>query len=269
MTALVSLLVVMHALIGDTATPAAANPTEWWQPAPGLTWQWQLDGEFAQTDQPVDAYDLDGEFADADLVQELHADGIRTICYVNVGSLESWRGDAGHFPHSVIGNVYPGWEDERFLDIRQFDILAPIMQARFAQCAASGFDAIEPDNMDTWDTNTGFGLTREDAMRYARWLAETAHAHGLAIAQKNAPDLTLDLVGTYDFAITESCAEDRWCDAMTPYLEQGKAVLAAEYTDVTSESALAAMCSAPDLAQVSLIYKHRDLDAWMMDCRSY
>ena len=267
MTAVISLLVVVQTLFGSAATPAAES-TPWWQPASGLTWQWQLDDQFVRPEKPVDAYDFDAEFTDSELVQALAGDGIRTICYVNVGSLESWRGDVSAFPARVIGNVYLGWEDERYLDIRQLDILAPIMEARITQCAAKGFDAIEPDNMDAWDADTGFDLTLEDALRYATWLAEKAHAHGLAAAQKNAPELTPDLVSTYDFAITESCAEGNWCDAMTPYITEGKAVLAAEYTDVTSESGFRTMCGEPGLAGMSLIYKHRELDAWMMDCRS-
>ena len=48
---------------------------------------------------------------------------------------------------------------------------------------------------------------------------------------KNDPDQVRDLVELYDFAITEDCFEGSWCGEMSPFVDQNKAVLAAEYTD--------------------------------------
>ncbi len=42
------------------------------------------------------------------------------VGYINVGSIETYREDFGEFPSEVIGKIYPGWEDERFLDVRQY-----------------------------------------------------------------------------------------------------------------------------------------------------
>ena len=112
------------------------------------------------------------------------------ICYISVGSHENWRTDADQFPEEVLGKKYEGWSGERWLDIRRIDLLAPIMLARLDDCAAKGFDAVEPDNMQIWDNDTGFPLTYDDQLRYALWLADEAHKRGLAIGQKNAPDQT-------------------------------------------------------------------------------
>ena len=50
------------------------------------------------------------------------------------------------------GTTYSGFSDERWLDIRQWNILGPIMTARFNMAKAKGCDGIEPDNVDGYDT---------------------------------------------------------------------------------------------------------------------
>ena len=77
--------------------------------------------------------------------------------------MENWRLDAGSFPASVKGGSN-GWPGERWLDIRQLSVLEPIMDKRLAMCAAKGFDAVEPDNMDGWQNRTGFPLTAQDQL---------------------------------------------------------------------------------------------------------
>jgi hypothetical protein len=235
-------------------------------PTGEINWQWQLQTADVEPIEDVEVYDLDAfdvEKASIDLLKDT---GAHTICYVNVGASEDWRSDADAFPEDVMGSVYPDWEDERFVDIRRLDVLGPILEARFDLCAEKGFDAIEPDNMDSWSADTGFPLTREDAIRFAKWMADEAHQRGLAIAQKNAPELTGDLVDAFDLAITEDCAADGWCGEMQPYLNSGKPVLTAEYTDRTSEHAFVDACKDQALEGVSLLLKHRDLDAWRDDC---
>src|SRR5450830_925176 len=73
-----------------TSIPSSPSPaTEWWHPAPGLTWQWQLDEE---VDPSVEAqvYDID-LYADQSVIDALHARGVKVICYISVGSQENWR----------------------------------------------------------------------------------------------------------------------------------------------------------------------------------
>jgi hypothetical protein len=138
------------------------------------------------------------------------------------------------------------------------------MLARLDDCAAKGFDAVEPDNMEIYTNDTGFPLTYQDQLRYALWLAEQAHTRGLAIGQKNAPDQTKDLVDIFDFAITEDAFYYNWAEEMLPYIQAGKPVFAAEYSDLPGN--FGEFCRRSQELGISAILKHRDLDAWLEQC---
>jgi endo-alpha-1,4-polygalactosaminidase (GH114 family) len=239
------------------------TPTkDWWQPTPGLTWQWQLTGKL-DLDLQTDVIDIDLHVGRS-VVDYYHSKDTKVICYISVGSYENWRPDADQFPKEVLGNKYEGWSGEWWLDIRRIDLLAPIMLARLDECADKGFDAVEPDNMEVYTNDTGFPLTYEDQLRYALWLAEESHKRGLAIGQKNAPDQTKDLVDVYDFAITEDAFYYGWAEDMLPYIQAGKPVFAAEYTDLPGD--FAAFCQKSQELGFSTILKHRDLGAWLETC---
>ncbi len=234
----------------------------WWQPQPGLTWQWQLTGKL-DMDLHTDVVDID-LYVGQSVIDYYHSRGTRVICYISVGSFENWRPDATQFPKEVLGKDYEGWSGEKWLDIRRIDLLAPIMLARLDLCAAKGFDAVEPDNMEIYGENTGFPLTYQDQLRYVQWLAEEAHKRGLAMGQKNAPDMTRDLVDVLDFAILEDAFYYHWAEDMKPYADAGKAVFAAEYTDMPGDFEEA--CRQSRRLKFSAILKHRDLDAWVKFC---
>ena len=243
-----------------TAFPSPAS--DWWRPKAGLSWQWQLEGAF-DFDVQADVWDIDLGVHKSG-VDKFHNQGAKVICYISVGSYENWRTDADQFPKEVLGNKYEGWSGEWWLDIRRIDLLAPIMLARLDECAAKGFDAVEPDNMEIYTNDTGFPLTYEDQLRYALWLAEESHKRGLAIGQKNAPDQTKDLVDIYDFAITEDAFYYGWAEDMLPYIQAGKPVFAAEYTDLPGE--FEKFCNQSKELGFSTILKHRDLGAWLDIC---
>ncbi|MCJ7552161.1 MAG: endo alpha-1,4 polygalactosaminidase [Anaerolineae bacterium] len=212
----------------------------------------------------VDMYDIDLFAADAETVAALHASGRMVVCYVSVGSVEDWRPDAGQFPDSVVGRNYAGWPGEKWLDIRQIDLLAPVMRARFDDCAAKGFDGLEPDNIDAFTNNTGFPLTYEDQLAYNIWLADEAHARGLSIGLKNDSDQIADLLPYFDWALTEDCFEQDWCEEMQSFIQAGEPVFAAEYTD--TGIGLEDFCPQAAAMGFSAILKHRDLDATLEEC---
>jgi len=246
--------------------PNATSSTpvkDWWRPSAGLTWQWQLTSKL-DLDLQSDVIDVDLEVGQS-VVDHYHSKGTKVICYISVGSYENWRSDAEEFPDKVLGKDYEGWSGEKWLDIRRIDLLAPIMLARLDECAAKGFDGVEPDNMQIWDNDTGFPLTYKDQLRYALWLAEEAHKRGLAIGQKNAPDQTKDLVEIFDFAITEDAFYYHWAEDMLPYIQAGKPVFAAEYTDLPGD--FQEYCSQSRKIGFSTILKNRDLDAWVQTCQ--
>ncbi len=249
---------------GQAASVPSPTPEGIWSPALVTSWQWQL---VPPLDLSVDAevYDIDLFDNDASVVAELHAAGRRAICYLSAGSWEDWRSDAALFPASVIGNDYEGWPGEAWLDIRQIDLLAPVMAARLDMCQAKGFDAVEPDNIDGYTNDTGFPLTYDDQLIYNRWLADQAHQRGLSIGLKNDSEQVSDLLDDFDWVLTEDCFAEGWCQDMLPFVAAGKAVLAAEYTDtgMTTDQ----FCAQANAWNVNGILKHRDLDAYRESCR--
>ncbi|MBN1661281.1 MAG: endo alpha-1,4 polygalactosaminidase [Anaerolineae bacterium] len=245
---------------------ATQLPAGWWQPPVGMSWQWQLTGD---VDLSFDAemYDVDLFDVEAGTVAALHAQGRKVVCYLSAGSWEDWRPDAGQFPAEVLGNEYEGWPGERWLDIRRIDLLASIMRARLDQCRAKGFDGVEPDNIDGYANDTGFPLTYGDQLAYNSWLADEAHARGLSIGLKNDDEQVADLLPHFDWALTEDCFAQGWCDEVAPFVDAGKAVFAAEYTDELSlDEFLANVCPEAEALGLSAILKHRDLDAWRQAC---
>ena len=238
------------------AAPVAAAPP------PGTAWDWQLTEPIKPWAVPV--FDTDPDSISKAAIGAMNRAGAYTICYVSVGTVEKYRDDVDAFPAPVVGLTYGDWPDEKFLDIRQLDVILLIMQARFQRCKNMGFDAIEPDNMDVYDNNSGFPLTREDGVRYIRALADMAHAMGLEIGQKNVPELTGDLIGHMDFAITESCFQDRWCEDVAAYPRAGKPVFDAEYTD--KPTIFAQACAEAKALEISMILKDRDLHAGGESC---
>ncbi len=248
-----------------SATPTPQDsPGVWGKPLGSLRWQWQLTGLPVDLSIDGDMVDIDLFESDASVITALHAQGRKVICYVSVGSWEDWRPDADQFPASVIGNDYEGWQGENWLDIRQIDLLAPVMRARLDLCRDKGFDGIEPDNIDGYTNDTGFPLTYEDQLKYNLWLAEEAHARGLSIGLKNDSDQVADLLPNFDWALTEDCFAEGWCEDMLPFIQMGKPVFAAEYTD--TGVSIEQICQEATPLNFSLILKNRELDAWRQTC---
>ncbi len=201
---------------------------DWYHPKPGTSWQWQLSGKL-NTSYDVDLYDIDLFETSKEVIEKLHRDGRKVICYFNAGAYEPYRPDAGRFPKLALGKKMEGWEEERWLDIAHYESFADIMRARLDLAKEKGCDGVEPDNIDGYTNETGFSLTPEDQTRYNRWLAREAHKRGLAIALKNDLDQVLQLVDDFDFALNEQCFEYDECEKLLPFIRKGKAVLGVEY----------------------------------------
>lgn len=231
--ALALLAISSPALAAAPATtscpPIQRNGAGVWQATPTTApWQWQLQGKI-DTSVPACVFDVDGFETPRATVAALHAGGRVAICYLDVGSWESFRPDAKRFPRSVIGRRYEGFPDERWLDIAHFHRFAPILARRFRLCARKGFDAVEPDNLAGFENRTGFPLTAAEQLRFNRWVAARVHALGMAVALKNDPRQVRALLGRFDFAIVEQCFQYEECDSFKPFVGAGKAVFEAEY----------------------------------------
>jgi hypothetical protein len=248
--------VLLAALCATALLLAPTSAAARWHPQPTTAaWQWQLQGKI---DTSVDAavYEVDGFEVGAKTVAKLHRQGRKAICYLDVGSWENYRPDAARFPKAVLGRAYEGYPDERWLDVRRIDLLAPILRHRFDLCRRKGFDAVEPDNIAGYENETGFPLSAGDQLRFNRWVAREVHRREMAIALKNDPEQVRQLVGSFDFAVVEECFAYDECGRFSPFVEADKRVFVAEYSEP-----LAAICDQAERLRFSVIRKDYDLFA--------
>ena len=240
--------------------PAATDSAqERWRPAPGVSWQWQLDGSL---DSAVGAqvYDVDGFDTTAAQVAALHRAGRKVVCYLDIGAVEQDRPDTARFPSRVRGRGVDGWPQERYLDIRD-PVVRSLMADRIEMCRAKGFDGVEGDLVDAYANPSGFPITTADEEDYLRWFAATSHTAGLAAGLKNDPDLAARLVGEFDFAIVEDCVAQQQCSAYRAFTRADRAVLDAEYSVPPDR-----YCPVTRPLGISAIGKRLDLGAWRTTC---
>ncbi|WP_445284447.1 endo alpha-1,4 polygalactosaminidase [Streptomyces sp. DSM 118148] len=172
------------------------------------------------------------------------APGLYNICYVN--AFQAQPQERSDWPAGLLlrdGHGRPvvdeDW-DEPLLDLR-----TPAGRGRVAArvnrwidgCAEKGFDAVEPDNYDSYTRSEGL-LTAADAVAFMRLLTGHAHARGLAVGQKNTAELTARRKAAgLDFAVTEECGQYDECEVYAKAFDDR--VVDIEYTDRGLRKALA------------------------------
>jgi Glycoside-hydrolase family GH114 len=188
------------------------------------------------------------------------AAGRYTICYVNAfqaqpDELTWWkhthprlllRGDDG------APVVDRSW-NEVLLDVSTPAVraeLASVVDSWVDGCARRGFQAVEPDNLDSYERSEG-RLTPSGNAAFARTLVRHAHAAGLAVAQKNTAGLLPERQSIgFDFAVTEECGRYGECGRYA-------AAYAGRVFDVEYETrGLTAACRG---AAVSVVLRDRDV----------
>jgi hypothetical protein len=244
-------------------TAGAIHATRW-IPTPGTTYQIQYDGTY-DASIPADVYDIDMFDAPVSFIQKLHAMGRKVVCYISVGTWENWRPDASEFPKSVLGNPDGGWPGERWLDVRQTQILEPIMAARLQLCAKKGFDGVDPDNLDGYENRTGFPITYAQQLAYDTWVAQEAHALGLTADEKGDNNQVADLSKVFDYAVTEQCWTQGWCNEFAVYTARNALVVDVEY-GVPPTRFQSKACPAIAKYGENAILKHLGLNAWIVTC---
>jgi hypothetical protein len=207
-------------------------------------------------------YDLDLFDTPQAMIDQLHDDGRRVVCYFSAGSWENWRPDADHFPENVLGNELEGWPDERWLDIRRLDLLGPIMAVRLDLAVQKGCNGMDPDNVDGYANNTGFPLTASDQSTYNTWLANQSHTRGLAVGLKNDLDQIPNLVTYFDWQLNEQCFQYNECDLLLPFIQANKPAFVIEYQGNTTD-----FCPQANAMNFDALKKHLELDAWREACR--
>jgi hypothetical protein len=230
-----------------------------WQPGPGTTWQWQLTGTIDKSFD-VAMYDVDLFDVPRNVIRRLHDRSRVVICYFSAGAWEEWRSDAGQFPDAVLG-ADNGWPGERWLDIRQLDVLRPILSDRLDLAVTKGCDGVEPDNVDGYANRSGFPLTQGDQLEFNRWLAKAAHERGLSVGLKNDLEQVIDLVRHFDWALNEQCFQYDECDLLLPFVDAGKAVFGVEYRGSPSS-----FCPEARDRGFSWLKKRENLGAWVEAC---
>ncbi|HEX2912760.1 MAG TPA: endo alpha-1,4 polygalactosaminidase [Chloroflexia bacterium] len=227
-------------LPGSASSTLTPNPppAPWWQPITDkpIHWHWQLSDDFVYPRDVlpnVTVYDIDGEHTSAETVTKLHALGpnIKVICYIDAGVYEDYRSDASRFPKSVIGKADTGWNGSYWLDIRQIDVILPIMRDRMQHwCKDKGFDAVEPDETEVWSNNSGFPITKAQNNLYNQKIAEMAHSMGLSVGLKGNTSEAPELWQYFDWSLNEQCWHFKECDKLkSSFLDHGKAVFNIEY----------------------------------------
>lgn len=243
----------------------------WYMPPVDATWQWQLQPDAngdINVSYDVDVYDIDLFDAPQSVIDALHMEGRRVICYFSAGSFEDFRDDAGEFLSAELGNTLDGFADERWLDIRS-DNVRRIMGERLDVAVTKNCDAVEPDNVTGFNNDTGFDLTAADQLDFNRFLAEEAHARGLGIGLKNDLEQIAELVDDFDFAVNEQCHEFDECDVYAPFIAAGKPVFSAEYAEefVSDAAAREAMCARSRELGLHTLVLPLDLDdSLRLDC---
>jgi hypothetical protein len=183
--------------------------------------------------------------------------GAYDICYVNAfqaqpDAEDSW-GDL-LLRNASGAVVYDEDWGEALLDLRTDDKrqrVAAKVNAWADQCAAKGYQAVEPDNYDSFTRSQDL-LSAADAQAYIRLLSSHAHEKGLAIAQKNTSELSGQRVQNgLDFAVAEECGEQKNCGEFTSAF--GDHVIVIEYTD----EGLATACDR--WGNLSIVERDRDV----------
>ncbi|MFB9994548.1 endo alpha-1,4 polygalactosaminidase [Deinococcus oregonensis] len=217
-------------------------------PAGVVSWDWQIGaGGDSNIVAPagVKLMDVDGFDTSAAKVAQMNAQGIYTVCYLDVGSYEPGRPDSDQYPSYLKIQQDADWPEEYFLDVNDVfksnSVLAVILKNRFKMCKDKGFAAIEPDNMQNDENVSGGRISTQQQIDFNGWVADQAHALGLAIFQKNGPDKILlrdrtgkMMVEKFDGILNEVCQQYNECTPLNEYVKRGKLALNVEYTQAVN-----------------------------------
>ena len=246
------------------------SPTPTPTPTPTAlpTWDWILQSQGLPATPPAVNYlDVDGFDTSASYAALAKSRGIKTICYINVGTAENFRPDYTQFSaiSGLLGNSYPGFSGERYIDIRRYPEFIQIMDNRLKMCSDKGFDYVEFDVMDAFEdgaATTGFPLSEADMIAYVTALSSRARGYGLKPVQKNASGSSAKLVSHFDAILFEDCVLGNFCSDSAPYISAGKPAFNAEYPENWPSGGFdrARVCSTSTTAKISTIITVVDLD---------
>jgi hypothetical protein len=242
-------------LVAACAAPSAVSAARTLPPANGR-FDYQIGGPYTP-DSSVQIVDRDRT--------DSPVPGKYNICYINAFQTQAedvgwWRSRHAGLLLKKSGRavVDSAW-NEILLDTSTASRrrgLARIVGRWMDGCRKRGYQAVEPDNLDSYSRSKNV-LTLADNKAYASLLIRHAHARGLAIAQKNTSELgrTGKRLG-FDFAIAEECNAYDECGAYTG--AYGRRVYEIEYPDNGGMANYDQACAARG-SRISIIYRDRDV----------
>lgn len=166
-----------------------------WFPTSPTSWQIELAHPLTNTTFDALVYDIDIFDTNPNTMTTLHNQSRKVICDFSAGSFENWRPDAAFFNNKIdLGKPLDGWAGVWWLNINSPNV-GNIGLTRLDLAATEGCNGIDPDNVNGYDNDNGFGLTQADAVVYVNFLADAAHSRGLAVGLKNAGEIIPQVLG--------------------------------------------------------------------------
>jgi hypothetical protein len=227
-----------------TSSSTTSNASR--RPQVGEKFQYQLNGSIKNLS--VNVVFLDLFDTSNSKIQELKNQGKKVICYFSAGTAERWRNDFSSIPSNIQGNAVEGWENERWLNLRDNQTVS-LAKNRISLAQAKKCDGVDPDNVDGYDNNTGFNLSKNDVITFLNKIASDAHSKNLFIGMKNGVEIASTVSSFMDWVVSEECFANNECSGYKPFIQKSKAVFIVEYTSKKSSQ-----CSDAQRDHMSLIF---------------
>ncbi|MEU6022170.1 endo alpha-1,4 polygalactosaminidase [Micromonospora sp. NPDC047134] len=259
LAALALTLLVSPAACRPDLTPPGA-PTTWPAASARLwRWQWQLDGPLDLTVE-ADVFVLDPVATTSAQTGELRALDRRLVCQVHVGSVHPQDPDATRFAPQVRGAT-AARTGRRWLDVRRWEALRPVLADRFRLCRGKGFGAVLLADADGYARSPGFPLEFDDQLQFNRRVAGLARSLDLSPGLLGNLGQVAALEPDFDFAVDEECVRLQRCAKLLPFVDAGKPVFHVEYAGTLTD-----FCVTSVGYGFASIRKNRTLDAWRLPC---
>jgi hypothetical protein len=217
-----------------------------------------------EKDTNGDAVFVDAGLVSAEYIANINKAGKKTVCYIDAGTLESWRTDKEEFVISTdnkLAKKYKGFGgSEQWFDITKWEQIKAPMTARIQNAASKGCYAVELDNTDCYGNMCVPGYSYDQLLSYEKeytsWLFAEVHSHNMAAGIKNSQELFPTLENVADFAINEQCMDFNECGLYKPFTSSNRVVFNVEYNNHGGK-----VCS--EAAEYHLVTKYEDgSDSW-------
>jgi len=246
-------------VLSDASQPITSG--SWTRFSPNTSWTWQLLGD-TDTSYDVEVYVLDMfQQLSGNVIETLHAQNKKVICYFSAGTFEPWRPDAHLFADVPMGNEHYAYPSEIWVDVTS-PVTAKVMANRMDMAVALGCDGVELDNVDAFVADSGMNITYDQELAFQRLLANEAHKRNLSVALKNAVEMIPDVAQYFDMAINEVCFVWNECGTYEAIIAAGKPVFHVEYDQdyVNDPAARASMCAQSAQLNMRTLVMPKSLD---------